>query len=169
LKFEIPAGVQGLWVAKAEAFPESLSFSGLVWTAGLQTWKKVAKLGIWVNGSSEGLGEDENPQIETLFGSAIRWAKLTHKDAPQEPGKDVVATYQVAVHAESWNMGAREAFYWNSGSQFLAALTKEPELRHKRHACGPGNTYKILRDQLGPQAPIEIYLDEEDWRKSCSL
>lgn len=169
LKCEIPAGVHGLWVAKAEAFPESLTFNGLVWTAGLQTWKKIAKLGIWVNGSSEGLGEDENPQIETLFGGSVRWAKLTHKDAPQEPGKDVVATYQVAVDAASWNLGVREAFYWNSGSQFLAALAKAPELRHKRHACGPGNTYKILRDQLGPQAPIEIYLDEEDWRKSCSL
>ncbi len=169
LKFEIPADVQGLWVAKAEAFPETLLFSGLVWTAGLQTWKKIAKLGVWVNGSNEGLGEDEIPQIETLFGSVVRWAKLTHKEAPQGPDKDVVATYQVDVHTESWSIGAREVFYWNSGSQFLAALTKEPGLRHKRHACGPGNTYKILRDQLGPQAPIEIYLDEEDWRKSCSL
>lgn len=169
LEYKISSGTQGLWVAKAEAFPEGLKFSGLVWTAGLQTWKKLAMQGVWVNGSSEGLGEDENPQIETLFGSVIRWAKLTHKDAPQEAGKDVIATYQVVVNATDWKMGAREAFYWNSGSQFLAALAKEPELRHKRHACGPGNTYKILRDQLGPQAPIEIYLDEEDWRKSCSL
>jgi hydroxymethylbilane synthase len=168
LSVNIPDAIQGLWVAKAEAFPEPLQFSGLVWTAGLQTWKKLAQRGIWVHGSSEGLGEDENPQIETLFGSVIRWAKLTHKDAPQEPGKEVIATYEVIVSAEAWQMGNREAFYWNSGSQFLAALKKEPGLIHKRHACGPGNTYKVLRDQLGPQASIEIYLDEENWRDQCS-
>lgn len=169
LAVDIPVGIQGLWVSKAEAFPESLQFNGPVWTAGLQTWKKIAKLGVWVHGSSESLGEDENPQIETLFGSSVYWGKLTHKDAPHEHGKALLATYQVMVDASQWQMGDREAFYWNSGSQFLAALEKEPALRHKRHACGPGNTYKILRDQLGPQAPIEIYLDEEDWRKSCSL
>ncbi|WP_413290166.1 hydroxymethylbilane synthase [Bdellovibrio sp. HCB337] len=169
LSVEIPTHTQGLWVAKAEAYPQGLKFSGLVWTAGLQTWKKLAQEGVWVHGSSESLGEDENPQLDVLFGGSVRWAKLTHKDAPQEPGKDLLATYQVEISSKDWNIGEREAFYWNSGSQFLAALQKEPSLRHKRHACGPGNTYKILRDQLGPQASIEIYLDEEDWRKSCSL
>jgi hydroxymethylbilane synthase len=168
-KVEIPPQTQGLWVAKADAYPEHLKFQGLVWTAGLQTWKKLAKLGVWVNGTSDGLGEDEGAQIEILFGGAVRWAKLTHVEAPQEPGKDILATYQVEVSAENWSMGAREAFYWNSGSQFLAALEKEPLLKHKRHACGPGNTYKVLRDKLGPQASIEIYLDEENWRISCSL
>lgn len=169
IQINIPEGVQGLWVAKFEAFPQSSSFRGLVWTAGLQTWKKLAQQGLWVHGSSEGLGEDENPQIETLVGSAIRWAKLTHKDAPQEPGKEVIPSYEVTVSAKDWQMGDREVFFWNSGSQFLAAFKKEPGLVHKRHACGPGNTYKVLRDILGPQASIEIYLDEENWRMSCSL
>jgi hydroxymethylbilane synthase len=169
LQVSIPDGIQGLWVAKAEAYPPSLSFRGLVWTAGLKTWKKLAHQGVWVHGSSEGLGEEENPQIETLFGSAIRWAKLTHKEAPQEPGKEVIPTYEIAVSAKDWQIGTREAFYWNSGSQFLAALKKEPNLIHKRHACGPGNTYKVLRDKLGAQGSIEIYLDEENWRASCSL
>lgn len=169
LPVQIPKSVQGLWVAKAEAYPENLNFSGLVWTAGLQTWKKLADQGIWVHGSSEGLGEDENPLIEILFGSPVKWAKLSHLEAPEDSGKEKLSTYQVKVSAEQWSIGDREAFYWKSGSQFLAALHKEPSLIHKRHACGPGNTYKILRDKLGPQASIEIYLDEDDWRKSCSL
>jgi hydroxymethylbilane synthase len=169
LQASIPIGIQGLWIAKAEALPESLRFSGLVWTAGLQTWKKLSQLGVWVHGSSESLGEDENPQIESLFGAPVRWAKLTHKDASQEPGKEVIPTYEVVVSVKDWQMGTREAFYWNSGSQFLAALGKEPALVHKRHACGPGNTYKVLRDKLGHQASIEIYLDEENWRAACSL
>ncbi len=171
LDVNIPSGIQGLWIAKAEAFPEPLSrsFDGLIWTAGLQTWKKLALQGVWVHGSSEGLGEDENPQIENLFGSVISWAKLTHKEAPRDPPKEVIFTYELTISAEDWKMGAREVFFWNSGSRFLAALKKEPDLIHKRHACGPGNTYKVLRDKLGPQAAIEIYLDEENWRASCCL
>ncbi|MGZ3743588.1 MAG: hydroxymethylbilane synthase [Pseudobdellovibrionaceae bacterium] len=173
LHVNIPQNIEGLWVAKAEAFPQDLSFSGLVWTAGLQTWKKLAQRGIWVQGSSEGLGEDENPQIESLFGAAIRWAKLTHAGAPQNSIKEgittVIPTYEIHVSTQAWQMGNREAFYWNSGSQFLAAFKKEPGLIHKRHACGPGNTYKIIRECLGPQALIEIYLDEENWRDLCSL
>lgn len=165
---EVPAHIDGLWVAKAEAYPEDLHFKGLVWTAGLQTWKKLAQRGVWVNGSSEGLGEDEDPRLEILFAAKPRWAKLTHTGAPQEPGKEILPTYQVEVSAQDWSLGEREAFYWNSGSQFLAALQHEPQLIHKRHACGPGNTYKVIRDHLGPQASIEIYLDEEHWRRSCS-
>lgn len=169
LPVEIPPHIDGLWVAKAEAYPEDLRFTGLVWTAGLQTWKKLAQRGVWVNGSSEGLGEDEDPRLEILFAAKPRWAKLTHTGAPQEPGKEILPTYQVEVSAQDWKLGEREAFYWNSGSQFLAALQHEPQLIHKRHACGPGNTYKVIRDHLGPQASIEIYLDEEHWRRSCSL
>lgn len=169
LEVSIPASVEGLWVAKADAYPENLKFTGHVWTAGLQTWKKLAERGVWVHGSSEGLGEDENPQLEILLGQQIHWAKLTHQGAPQEPGKEILATYRVEALAQEWSLGAREAFYWRSGSQFLAALQKEPSLVNKRHACGPGNTYKVIRDHLGPQALIEIYLDEEHWRKSCSL
>jgi len=170
LDYKIPAGTQALWIAKTDAVPENFSFNGILWSAGLHTWKKLAERGLWVHGSSEGLGEDEDPRIEILCrdGGPLRWAKLSHQEAISETSKTLVATYQVSVSASHWNMGPREAFYWHSSSQFLAALSKEPGLRHKNHACGPGNTYKLLREKLGPEASIEIYLDENDWRNVCT-
>jgi hydroxymethylbilane synthase len=180
-KIEWPARVQALWVSKAEALPPDLPVgftSGkLVWSAGLQTWRKLAARGVWVHGSSEGLGEEEGPRVETLFGGAIRWTKLTHADAPvagEAAGAQMqtLATYKISIAADLWsakiNIAEKAAFFWHSGSQFLAALAKVPELRNKKHACGPGSTYKVLRETLGAQGSVEIFLDEEEWRKSCS-
>ncbi|MFZ0750598.1 MAG: hypothetical protein WAM70_14645, partial [Pyrinomonadaceae bacterium] len=72
-----------LWIAKADALPEdaSLSDSQLVWASGLKTWERLARRGVWVNGSAEGLGEYEHPRIETIAGTEVRWTKLTHADA----------------------------------------------------------------------------------------
>jgi hydroxymethylbilane synthase len=169
LSIEIPPEITALWVAKAEAFPANLNFVGCLWTAGLQTWQKLADQGHWVHGTAEGLGEDEDPQIEILAGAPLKWAKLTHGAAPVRTDKQNFATYQVSVTTANWRMGSRESFFWHSGSQFLAALSKEPGLKNKLHACGPGNTYKILREKLGADAAIEIYLNEKEWRSSCSL
>jgi hydroxymethylbilane synthase len=167
--FVIPKDTNALWIAKGEALSEKLQFSGILWCAGLITWKKLADQGYWIEGCAEGLGEDEDPCIETLTDNDLHWAKLTHADAPVEPRKHLIATYQISLSSEEWKIGAREAFYWHSSSQFLAALSKDGALKNKKHACGPGNTYKVLREHLGPAASIEIYLNEEDWRKSCTL
>ena len=41
--------------------------------------EKLASKGIWVNGSSDGLGEDFDNNISAL--TNFPWIKLTHKDA----------------------------------------------------------------------------------------
>ncbi|MBC7371253.1 MAG: hydroxymethylbilane synthase [Bdellovibrionaceae bacterium] len=158
-----------LYITKSEAKPAGLYPIGLLWTAGLRTWEALAAEGLWVHGSSESLGEIEDPRVDALNGSPVLWTKLTHQGAADETSRmKTVATYQIAISTDAWAIGKREAFYWHSGSQFLAALAKDLALKEKNHFCGPGNTYKILRDKLGPEASIEVYLDEEDWRKSCS-
>ena len=162
------SAASALYITKSEAKPSALQPTGLVWTAGLRTWQSLAEEGIWVHGTSESLGEIEDPRIEVLNGGAIDWTKLTHKGAPTASNMRVLETYEIEISVQSWSRGSREAFYWHSGSQFLAALAKDSALKEKNHFCGPGNTYKILREKLGPAASIEIYLDEEDWRKSCS-
>ena len=48
----------------------------MIWTSGIKTWKKLAKKGYWVNGSSDSLGE-ENPKINYLSKNK-KWVKLTH-------------------------------------------------------------------------------------------
>lgn len=164
----LPAGVNALWVSKAEAFPQDLQFEGLLWSAGLQTWRQLAQRGLWVHGCSEGLGEDENPRLERLS-PGLKWAKLSHEGAPAEAGRALIATYRLHVDASQWQPGAREVFYWHSGSQFLAAYQRNPSLREKKHACGPGNTYKVLQEHLGPRASVDVFLSEEQWRNECSL
>src|SRR5687767_2959292 len=82
----IPATIphSPLWIAKADALPEdaSTSDSQLVWASGLKTWERLAQRGVWMNGCAEGLGEQENPRIETIAGTEVEWTKLTHADAP---------------------------------------------------------------------------------------
>jgi hydroxymethylbilane synthase len=189
-----PKDLGALWIAKAEALPEALpeavsaaefTADKLVWTAGLQTWRKLAARGVWVHGSAEGLGEEENPRLEILQDGAIHWTKLTHADvSPQAASAStcsgtpmtILPTYRVRVSTDAWTAAEaagtgptqKAAFFWHSGSQFLAALAKWPELRQRKHACGPGSTYKVLREKLGNAGAIDIFLDEAEWRKSCS-
>ena len=53
----------------------------MVWTSGVKTWKKLAKKGYWVNGSSDSLGEDD-PEIKCLSKNK-KWVKLTHNLVPK--------------------------------------------------------------------------------------
>ncbi|MEN0059056.1 MAG: hydroxymethylbilane synthase, partial [Bdellovibrio sp.] len=57
---------QALYVAKASAWPAHLKFSGVLWAAGLTTWKKLAEAGQWVHGCAESLGEHEDPRVDIL-------------------------------------------------------------------------------------------------------
>lgn len=98
-----------LFVARETAWPEGFRTSGLVWTAGLKTWKKLAAKGVWVFGSSESLGEREVGAVSTLAraltgaasgatmpgvapnapaGAAeIQWMKLTHEQSASATGE----------------------------------------------------------------------------------
>lgn len=47
------------WTARADGF---------TWTSGLTVWRRLAEQGQWVNGSAEGLGEDEDPRVDVIAG-----------------------------------------------------------------------------------------------------
>ena len=49
-----------IWISRESSLPKNtnLDSSNIIWVSGLETWKNIAKRGIWVNGSSDGLGED---------------------------------------------------------------------------------------------------------------
>lgn len=163
-----PKDISALWISKEEALPKEFKFEGPVWCAGVITWYKLASRGVWVNGTAEGLGEDEEPRLEALLGENITWTKLTHQDAVASQPQSV-ATYKVSIEAQASQFENKQAFFWHSGSQFLAALMAVPGLKSKFHACGPGTTAKVLQKHLGPQARVDIFLNEEEWRTTCSL
>jgi hydroxymethylbilane synthase len=160
----VPATIPNspLWFAKSDALPEDarISDSQIVWTAGSKTWLKLVSRGIWVNGSADGLGEQEDPRIDTLAGSSVNWTKLTHADAPSENGARALATYRLVPKADAPNIEGKKYFFWSSGSAFERALSLNWWLKSMTHFCGPGNTQKTLeRNGVEPH----VFLGHEQW------
>ncbi len=165
-----PDSDSGYWVARADALPASweVDASRPVWTAGLRTWKKLAERGIWVNGSAEGLGEDEDPRTDVLADGRINWIKLTHDRAEAEQGLERLATYRLISDGEPPDLSAYTHFFWTSGSRFLEAIERQPSIASGWHACGPGNTHKIIREKLGSDDRIDVLLSHEEWLKDIT-
>jgi hypothetical protein len=140
-----------------------------IWTSGMASWERLARLGLWVEGCAEGMGAQY--ALETAREPVLQlppffrdWVTLTH-DGAGAAGEDirVLATYHLETHYPEL---AKEALklageiYWSSSSQF-------DELRHwaqrdAGHACGPGKTARRIRDQgIDPL----IFPSVEEWRK----
>jgi len=165
LRVAQPADDRGLWVARAEALPEewTVDETRLVWTAGLKTWKRLAARGVWVNGSAEGLGEEEDPRADIIARRPIPWVKLTHDRAESEQGMERLATYSLSSPGEPSDLSAFTHFFWTSGSRFLEAVERQPEILDRWHACGPGNSWKIIRESLGSDVRLDVWLSHEQW------
>ena len=149
LDFVFPSTCNAHWVAKSDAFPEGLpvSHDHLIWTSGLETWKKLAAKGYWVNGSSESLGEQENPRLDQLFPQP-KWAKWTHQDGFEQDGIQQVATYKLKRSSFPEGFENHNEYYWASGSQFEYAIELFPQILQAKHFCGPGNTFLLISKML---------------------
>ena len=151
LKVEKPQNSSGLflYVSKSEALPRewSLQEKDIVWTAGLETWKKLRKKGLWVSGSQESLGEDFFDFPLELYPKHKAY-KLAHKEGVQK-SLPLLATYElVANESLIPDLSAHKAFYWPSGSLFKACLKKNPQLLEKIHFCGLGNSFDEISAYL---------------------
>jgi hydroxymethylbilane synthase len=156
-----------LWIAKADALPSDWRVrpEQIVWASGVQTWKRLAQRGIWVNGCAESLGEHEPPQIETLTGSGAHWQKLTHADGYMDGAMPTVATYRLVAQNGDLNLEGKTHFFWKSGSSFEYALSLNPWLKQMTHSCGPGNTQRILeRNGIEPH----VFLGHSQWLEEMS-
>jgi hydroxymethylbilane synthase len=157
-----------LWIAKADALPQdtSISDSQIVWVSGLRTWERLAQRGVWVNGCAEGLGEQENPRVETIAGTEVQWTKLTHADARAENAMQALPTYRLIPKDAGPNLDGKQYFFWSSGSSFERAWQLHPEINSMTHFCGPGNTQRTLQQHdIAPH----VFLDHEQWLKEMSL
>lgn len=142
----VPSDVDALFVSQAAAVPENMKWTGILWTAGLSTWKKMAASGYWVHGSSEGLGESEDPRIEA-FTKDLRWGTLTHSQSAEPPRGKKVITYDLIPKKEASAPPAGR-LHWTSASLFDEAVKRWPELKNRAHSCGPGKTLEHLRTQV---------------------
>jgi hydroxymethylbilane synthase len=156
-----------LWIAKADALPDHWNIEGaqIVWVSGVQTWKRLARRGVWVNGCAESLGEQESPRIEMLAGAPVRWLKLTHESGYTDGEIEALATYRLVPKEATVDLSGKKYFFWKSGSSFEYALSQNSWLKDMTHFCGPGNTQKILQRQgIEPH----VFLDHGQWLEEMS-
>jgi hydroxymethylbilane synthase len=156
----MPSDEVGFWVARAEAVPADwdVPAARLVWAAGSRTWERLASRGIWINGSADGLGDHERPDIDALAGRPVLWRRLTHTDSGDP---EALATY--AVEEAAVDLTGRTHLFWTSGSAFARAVARQPAIRSAWHASGPGRTARVIRDTLGAEARLSLWLDYDQW------
>jgi hydroxymethylbilane synthase len=151
-----------LFVSRAEALPSTWQVKPdqLVWTAGVRTWQKLAERGIWVNGSSDGLGE-AIPELNALIGTPVSWTKLTHDQSGNDRLFPCLRTYHLEP-ASSSRPPLLPSYFWTSESLFRWAIEKRPEIRDAQHAAGPGYTTEAIEKELGRS--IDVYYNYGHWK-----
>ena len=156
---------KSIWISRQSALPENQEIhdSNIIWVSGIETWKNLAERGIWVNGTSDGLGEDLDPNIQSLTNN--EWLKLTHLDSPVSKIKNVIHTYELKKNDITLNLENKNYFYWMSSSAFKYVINKYPNIKNKFHFCGPGNTYNEIKKMLGNESQnLTIELSYKDWK-----
>jgi hydroxymethylbilane synthase len=148
-----------LFVTRSEALPEWKMGNEVIWCAGIDSWRKLAKRGLWVNGCQDGLGE-EIPEIEALLGRSPNFTKLTHDRSENTGTFPVLATYR--LENREFSPPQAESYFWMSETSFLRALELDPSLKNAKHACGPGYTAAALEKVLGK--PVSVYINYRHWR-----
>lgn len=148
-----------LFVARAEAWPQSLRTSSkqIVWSAGVQTWMKLAEKGVFVSGCQDGLGEDEEKRLDILAGPQ-NWCKLTHRAAGAHTGPSI-ATYALQPKSATPDLKGKTHFFWMSRTSFEQGWARFPqEIAAGFNACGPGHTWNYLKDFPGLKNPIKVFM-----------
>jgi hydroxymethylbilane synthase len=157
-------------VAKDEALPADAEIhrDSILWAAGRRTWRKLAEKGFWVNGSQDSLGEQADPQLDQLMKTLkiSKRYKLSHDEAPQTEGVENIATYRLIDKEVPASLAKKTDFFWASYSTFKRAVAKYPSIRKARHYCGPGHTFELIRQDLGPESDVSIFLNYFDWREA---
>jgi hydroxymethylbilane synthase len=156
--------VQALFFARSNAIPHGYipPKNQILWTAGIKSWKKLAQDGFWINGCSDSLGFEE-PDLSFLGKPNHKWVRLTHEDALHSDSGDyksyklVVKDRYPEIHDDA------DLYYWKSGSLFERALECFPFLKNKLHACGMGETSKILSKYFVNGKNLFLFFDESDF------
>ena len=156
----------GIFISRGNALENinNISESNLIWTSGIETWKKIAKKGVWVNGSSDSLGEKENPPIDIF--DETKWYKLSHKDA-EEDKLSLISTYELIPKEMPDNIEENSHFYWMSASSFKLVFDKFPSIESANHSCGMGKTFDEI-NQLIP-GKVYPYQNYQDWLEKVKL
>jgi len=153
---------QGYVISRAESWNQKSPGYEYLWAAGIETWKKLAARGYWVQGCFDSLGEDHQPPVKALVPD-LKWMTLTHQDHPYFDMNRHIATYK--LDRKIGDLTKFRYFFWKSSSDFLKVLLDHPQIIDFYHACGPGSTYQTIKSKI-PLDQIRIFFNENEWRKS---
>ncbi len=150
----------GVFVSRGNVLEniKTISETNIVWTSGVETWKKLASQGIWVNGTSDSMGENDNPPVG-LF-DKVKWFKLSHLDA-KEDKLELLSTYQLVPKKLPKGIEKNSHYFWMSASSFKFVFNKFPSIENANHACGMGKTFDEI-NQLIP-GKVYPYQNYQDW------
>jgi hydroxymethylbilane synthase len=123
------------------------------WTAGVQSWFRLAQKGLWVEGCSDGFGWNAIQDFFELsflnLPRAKAWTILTHESAESEWSDYPKVFSPYRLKAKDDMSEAEKAanqsthFFWSSQSQFELLKDTLPTQAH--HASGPGRTATFLK------------------------
>lgn len=139
-----------------------------VWTSGVQSWRRLAARGVWVEGCADGLGFDwiTSTLEEPVLGlpALDDWQILTHAAAIETWQRgQVIGTYTLP-HAEAHaidNAANITHAFWATGSQFRELQAPLPA--SVEHACGPGRTADLIR--ASGVRKLTVFPSVDEWRR----
>ena len=136
-----------------------------IWTSGLKCWHHASKMGYWINGSSDSLGNNHSRDIKNFLPDNILHYNLSHSKADSE-GYELIPTYELELNKtslENLQIKGKKYFYWMSPIQFDTVLELYPEIINAHHSSGFGKTYDYLRTKLPNPDNIKCFLSYEHW------
>lgn len=162
---------KGLFITRAEAWPEGYKggVGQILWTAGLQTWKKLASQGVWINGTTDSLGFDY-PELDFLEMrlNENNFLRLTHREAAKQSGE--IAVYEITQDFEIDLPRQCEMFFWKSGILAEKLFQKHPWLMEKKHATGFGDTSTALQKLLSDKKQnLWLFINSEEFKKIVTI
>lgn len=169
-----PPSEQNWFISHSRALPvawKAQAAQKKIWSAGVESWYRLAAQGLWVSGCADGLGfESLFAQIQNSFlayPENQQWAYLTHKHAHQYKDYDslgarVYVSYELKPkeldQAQQSQVRQAQLIYWSSASQY--DYFKPLISPGVRHCCGPGATATYLISQgLDPL----IFPSQKEW------
>jgi len=150
----------GIYVSRSNGLDSfnNIKDSNTIWTSGIKTWLSLSRKGIWINGTSDSLGEMESPPENIL--KKIKWYKISHEAAPKGD-KEIIPTYRLIKKELPEEIKNVTHFYWMSASSFEYAVEKYPEIIDRSHACGLGRTFEEISTII--PGKVYPYLKYQDW------
>ena len=127
----------------------------------MQTWERLAARGVWVHGSSDGLG-DQSRRPSTCWPAASALAAADTRPL-RRAGRARHLRRGVFAARRS---GVAHAFLLDRAAARFARRSRGiPPIRGGWHASGPGRTARVIRETLGDDARISVWLDYEQWHQ----